>query len=119
MRKILLLIAFLSFVLVGCGEPESYGMTSDEFKNKYEKQVKELMRNQIRDAFKNALDGDKTKEEIQEETRENMSAEIESLTGLTMDEFDLLEENSKLIKSKDSELLKTMTIKEILDYQQN
>ena len=41
MRKILLLIAFLSFVLVGCGEPESYGMTSDEFKNKYEKQVKE------------------------------------------------------------------------------
>jgi hypothetical protein len=116
MKKLLMILA-LSFIMVSCGDPDSYSMTRQEFIEAYGDDAKKILQDETRKGFAELLKSEKSKEEIKEEVQERMSDAIEDLTGLTMEEFNKVKENWNIIKQEAPEGYQEMTIKQILDYE--
>lgn len=101
---------------MACGDPAAYKMTQVEFREAYGDQVKELLKEQMKLSFADAMKGDKSKNEMKEESATRISDKMEELTGLTWDELQTVNTNWDMIQQTQPEGYKDMTIKEILDY---
>ena len=110
------MIIVMSVLFMACGDPASYKMTKKEFTENYGKQIDELVKEQMRTSFKDALKGDKSKNEMKEEAEGNFSTKMKSLTGLTLEELQKVKTNWESLKADSREGYQDMTIKEILDY---
>ena len=112
----LLIVLVMSALFMACGDPAAYKMTKKEFTENYGKQIDELVKEQMRNSFKDAIEGDKSKNEMKEEAEENFSSKMKDLTGLTLEELQEIKANWKEIRSAKPDGYEVMTIKEILDY---
>lgn len=114
--KKLTLAFFISLLFFSCGEPEAYDMTQKEFQEAYREDVAKIVKEQMRKALKEGLAGERDKDDIKNDGREELTEKIEDLTGLTFEELELVNKNWEEIKALKPEGYKEMKVKEILNY---